>query len=110
MPSSSYVVAAALAAALAVAFLGFSAAAPSEATTACPANITPAKPGAAASPSKGTYTTKYDNINVDMILHNERLLKNYIDCLMERKPCSREGQLLKGEFHLRIFRGPDLVG
>nr|WBW64317.1 CSP6 [Frankliniella intonsa] len=62
-------------------------------TTQCPPGIKPAKAGPAA--QGGTYTTKYDNLNVDMVLHNERLLKNYIDCLMDRKPCSKEGQLLK---------------
>ncbi|KAJ1530356.1 hypothetical protein ONE63_005268 [Megalurothrips usitatus] len=71
------------------------AAAPKE--NKCPPNIVPVKAGAAgpAAAGKSSYTTKYDNIDVKMILHNDRLLKNYIDCLMDRKSCSREGQLLK---------------
>lgn len=67
-----------------------------ESSTACPANVKAVTAGPSAA-GKGTYTNKYDNLNVDMLLRNERLLKNYIDCLMDRKPCSREGQLLKGE-------------
>ncbi|XP_072766892.1 chemosensory protein 3 [Anoplolepis gracilipes] len=31
-----------------------------------------------------SYTNKFDNLDVDEILHNERLLKRYIDCLMEK--------------------------
>lgn len=85
---------------------GMVAAAAAGATTACPSNVTPVKAGAAAAGKTG-YTTKYDNIDVKMILRNERLLKNYVDCLMDRKPCSREGQLLRGEFLFRkaIVRG-----
>jgi len=44
-----------------------------------------------------TYTTKYDNFNIDMVLKNSRLLKNYVDCLMGRRKCTPEGQLLKGK-------------
>ncbi|XP_026288454.1 ejaculatory bulb-specific protein 3 [Frankliniella occidentalis] len=63
------------------------------ASTECPAGIKAAKAGPAAQGVK--YTTKYDNINVDMVLHNERLLNNYMECLMDRRACSKEGQLLK---------------
>ena len=49
------------------------------------------------SPAVDKYTTRYDNIDVDAILKSERLLKNYFNCIMERGPCTREGQLLKGE-------------
>ncbi|XP_043271508.1 ejaculatory bulb-specific protein 3-like [Venturia canescens] len=41
------------------------------------------------------YTTKYDNVNLDEILRSERLLKNYINCLMERGKCSPDGKELK---------------
>ncbi|XP_032664245.1 ejaculatory bulb-specific protein 3-like [Odontomachus brunneus] len=30
------------------------------------------------------YTNKYDNIDIDQILNNDRLLKRYADCLLER--------------------------
>ncbi|XP_068084033.1 ejaculatory bulb-specific protein 3-like [Anabrus simplex] len=44
-----------------------------------------------------TYTTKYDNINVDEILGNERLRKVYSDCLMaeDDKSCPEEGKELR---------------
>lgn len=44
------------------------------------------------------YTTKYDNIDVDAILKNDRLLKNYVDCVLDRGRCTKEGQELKSEY------------
>nr|QUP79552.1 chemosensory protein 6 [Monochamus saltuarius] len=41
------------------------------------------------------YTTKYDNIDLDEIIHNERLLKNYVDCLLEKGRCTPDGLELK---------------
>lgn len=42
-----------------------------------------------------TYDLKYDNIDVDEILKSERLLSNYINCLMEEGPCTEDGRDLK---------------
>nr|XP_023021660.1 ejaculatory bulb-specific protein 3-like [Leptinotarsa decemlineata] len=42
------------------------------------------------------YTTKYDNIDYEEILHSERLLKNYVNCLLDKGPCSPDGKELKG--------------
>lgn len=44
-----------------------------------------------------TYTTKYDNIDLDEIIHNDRLLKNYVDCLLEKGRCTPDGLELKSE-------------
>lgn len=41
------------------------------------------------------YTTKYDNVNVDQILKNARLLDNYIKCLLDLGRCTADGQELK---------------
>ncbi|XP_061396800.1 ejaculatory bulb-specific protein 3-like [Musca vetustissima] len=41
------------------------------------------------------YTTKYDNIDVDNILKSERLLNNYLNCLMDKGSCTPEGAELK---------------
>lgn len=43
------------------------------------------------------YTDKYDNIDIQEILDNKRLLQAYVDCLMERGKCTAEGKELKGE-------------
>ncbi|XP_049820509.1 ejaculatory bulb-specific protein 3-like [Aethina tumida] len=41
------------------------------------------------------YTTKYDNVNLNDVVANERLLKNYVDCLLEQGSCTPDGQELK---------------
>jgi hypothetical protein len=44
------------------------------------------------------YTTKYDNLNVDEILSSDRLVDNYVKCLLDKGRCSPEGTELKGKF------------
>lgn len=44
------------------------------------------------------YTTKYDNIDVDSILSSKRLLKNYLNCLLDKGPCTADGRELKSKF------------
>ncbi|XP_024081406.1 ejaculatory bulb-specific protein 3-like isoform X2 [Cimex lectularius] len=41
------------------------------------------------------YTTKYDNIDLDEILRNQRLYKNYFDCLRNQGKCTPDGKELK---------------
>ncbi|XP_011307929.1 ejaculatory bulb-specific protein 3 [Fopius arisanus] len=41
------------------------------------------------------YTTKYDKLDIDSIITNDRLLKNYIHCLMDEKPCTPDGSEFK---------------
>ncbi|XP_050541673.1 ejaculatory bulb-specific protein 3-like [Daktulosphaira vitifoliae] len=52
----------------------------------------PSKPA-----SQGTYTTKYDNINIDQIFGSKRLVNSYVQCLLDipNRPCTVEGQELK---------------
>ncbi|XP_055542296.1 ejaculatory bulb-specific protein 3-like [Wyeomyia smithii] len=42
-----------------------------------------------------TYTSKYDNIDVDEILKSDRLFKNYFQCLTDEGRCTPEGNELK---------------
>lgn len=42
-----------------------------------------------------TYDIKYDNVDIDEILKSERLLTNYIKCLMDEGPCTEDGRDLK---------------
>ncbi|NP_001156287.1 ejaculatory bulb-specific protein 3-like precursor [Acyrthosiphon pisum] len=46
-----------------------------------------------AAPAK--YTTKYDNVNIDDILNNDRLVASYFKCLMETGKCTPEGEEIK---------------
>nr|AJP61954.1 chemosensory protein [Phenacoccus solenopsis] len=41
------------------------------------------------------YTSKYDNFDVDSVLNNDRILTNYIKCLLGEGPCTNEGRELK---------------
>nr|AGZ04911.1 chemosensory protein 1 [Sogatella furcifera] len=47
-----------------------------------------------AAPEEAQYTTKYDKINLDEILNNDRLFKSYFGCLMGGK-CTPDGQTLR---------------
>ncbi|XP_046433763.1 ejaculatory bulb-specific protein 3 [Neodiprion fabricii] len=42
-----------------------------------------------------SYTTKYDNIDLDQILQSDRLLKNYVNCLLGVGNCTPDGNELK---------------
>ncbi|XP_014253092.1 ejaculatory bulb-specific protein 3-like [Cimex lectularius] len=42
-----------------------------------------------------TYTDKFDNIDVDEILQNQRLYKSYFDCLKNEGKCTPDGKELK---------------
>ncbi|XP_053988285.1 ejaculatory bulb-specific protein 3-like [Hylaeus volcanicus] len=48
-----------------------------------------------ASVTADTYPTKYDDIDIDRILQNGRVLTNYIKCLLDEGPCTNEGRELK---------------
>jgi hypothetical protein len=52
---------------------------------------------AASTPDSDKYTTRYDNLDIEADLKNERMLRNYFNCLMDRGPCTREGLELKSE-------------
>ncbi|XP_013105457.2 putative odorant-binding protein A10 [Stomoxys calcitrans] len=52
-------------------------------------------PPTTAAPLKSTYDSRFDNINIDEILQQERLLKNYVKCLEGTGPCTADGKALK---------------
>ncbi|XP_063918541.1 ejaculatory bulb-specific protein 3-like [Zophobas morio] len=41
------------------------------------------------------YTTKYDDVDLDEIIKSDRLLKNYVNCLLEKGKCTPDGAELK---------------
>ncbi|XP_072942985.1 uncharacterized protein [Epargyreus clarus] len=47
----------------------------------------------------GTYTDRYDSVNVDEIIMNKRLLEPYVKCLLDQGKCTPEGKELKS--HIR---------
>ncbi|KAL7026907.1 hypothetical protein ACKWTF_005223 [Chironomus riparius] len=44
---------------------------------------------------KNVYSKRYDNLDVETIFRSSRLLNNYVDCLLDKKPCPPEGKELK---------------
>ncbi|XP_054277285.1 ejaculatory bulb-specific protein 3-like [Macrosteles quadrilineatus] len=42
-----------------------------------------------------SYTTRFDGIDVEAVLRNERILRRYVDCALDRGPCTAEGKELK---------------
>lgn len=53
---------------------------------------------ATASAQQQKYTDKFDNINVDQVLSNDRILSNYLKCMLDKGPCTQEGRELKSEY------------
>jgi hypothetical protein len=49
------------------------------------------------------YSSRYDNINVDTIFNSNRLLNNYVDCLLDKKACPPEGKDLKRKENFKLF-------
>jgi hypothetical protein len=43
------------------------------------------------------YSVKYDNVDVDSILQNNRVLTNYIRCILDEGPCTAEGRELRSK-------------
>lgn len=50
-----------------------------------------------------TYTTMYDGIDLDEILTNDRLLAGYVNCLLEKGPCTPDGKELKSKIICYYF-------
>lgn len=50
---------------------------------------------ASGSPIDDKLLHKYDNFDVDRVLNNDRILTNYIKCLMDEGSCTNEGRDLK---------------
>ncbi|XP_037295107.1 ejaculatory bulb-specific protein 3 [Manduca sexta] len=42
-----------------------------------------------------TYTTEYDGFDIREVMRNERLLTSYVNCLLDKGPCTAEGKELK---------------
>nr|AVM86426.1 chemosensory protein [Corythucha ciliata] len=50
---------------------------------------------AAPKPEEEQYSDKYDNVDLDEILNNDRLYKNYYNCLINKGHCSPDAKELK---------------
>lgn len=73
-----------------------------------PANRKPVDLNSAASADgrkreTATYPTRYDYIDVEAVLSNDRIVKVLFNCVMSRGPCTREGLELKSK-HQRFSK------
>lgn len=50
-----------------------------------------------------TYSDKYDKIDLDAIIRNDRLFNNYVNCLLDKGPCRSDGIQLKSEFYIFFY-------
>lgn len=50
------------------------------------------------------YSSRYDNIDVNTIFRSSRLMNNYVDCLLDKKPCPAEGKELKRKFVAKFMQ------
>lgn len=48
------------------------------------------------------YPVKFDQVNIETVLSNDRVLSNYIKCLLDKGACTREGRELKSKCHFTI--------
>ena len=49
------------------------------------------------------YTTKYNNFDIDSVLNNEKILKNYVNCLVGEGNCTPQGRDLASEYIHFVF-------
>lgn len=47
-------------------------------------------------------SSKYDHFDIDRILNSERLLRTFVDCFLDKKPCTSEGKELKGKLVINL--------
>lgn len=52
------------------------------------------------------YESKYDSIDLDEMLANDRLRINYVKCLLNEGPCTPDAQELKSTCHPTLTSHP----
>lgn len=53
--------------------------------------------------SAQNYQSKYGNIDVDAILKNPRVVKSYVNCFLDKGPCTPQGREGKSKRSLPVF-------
>lgn len=49
------------------------------------------------------YETKYDDVDLDELLKNDRLRHAYVKCLLGEGPCTPDGQELKSKWSYKVI-------
>ncbi|CAD0203028.1 unnamed protein product [Chrysodeixis includens] len=55
------------------------------------------------------YDQRYDYLDVDAIFTNKRLVRNYVDCLINAQRCTPEGKALKRPSIIVALHGRDPI-
>lgn len=58
---------------------------------------------------KRPYTTRFDNVDIEMVIKNERLLKNYIGCMLDRNSCTSDASEMKSRFFFNFDTDGNVV-
>jgi len=48
------------------------------------------------------YSDSYNNIDVDAIINSDRLLNQYMNCILDKGPCTADGRSLKRKYTYRL--------
>jgi len=55
--------------------------------------------GVYSAPADNPFSDKFDNkVDIKAVLKNERLLNNYMNCILDKGSCTSEGSQLKGMY------------
>lgn len=49
------------------------------------------------------YNSKYDNFDVDTLISNDRLLKSYVSCFLDKGRCTAEGTDFKSKLKFQFI-------
>lgn len=47
------------------------------------------------------YSDTYDNVDVDAIINSDRLLNQYVNCILDKGPCTADGRSFKSKYTLQ---------
>lgn len=48
------------------------------------------------------YSDTYDDIDVDSIIKSDRLLIQYVNCILDKGPCTVDGRSLKCKYYMQF--------
>lgn len=49
------------------------------------------------------YSDTYDDIDVDAIINSDRLLNQYVNCILDKSPCTVDGRSLKRKLQFIFY-------
>jgi len=60
-------------------------------------SVSPTTDGRKTTRETSSYPTRYDFIDIEAVMNNERIIKILFNCVMNQGPCTREGLELKSK-------------